>query len=257
MYEQVEKPKENKSRTVAKSVSQKKNVFSSTKYNKAIHLVFDKSSMKREDAKPSMPVVQRYPAFRVESGDYPEHKLKQVGGGIKVDIQDEYGIDISFSDTDHSDVYLEERKNLASVRLVTFDVSDDFYKAVQAMVTGKTPDAKGAKSLLAKFKDKKLPTPVATSDSWVKNKTDALHFQIEWAPYIQKSINSGKVQTYAEVMGGDDNSDQGFAVWFDGDEDIENVVFYKDKPEIGVNDVTKYMTVLEARYFGIEIEDPV
>lgn len=146
-------------------------------------------------------VIQRVMAYRVE---YPSYKIqydeqsKKVTGFLGND--DGYGINISFVLPDHSTYFASERNEsqLKGLRLVTFELDDDLWAAIEWKASGKGKK-KDLKQKWAEMVDS-LKSPSWSDGSNLTKfiKQTALAFDDHWLPVLKKGIKGTASVEYLE-----------------------------------------------------------
>lgn len=102
---------------------------------------------------------------------------------------DGFGIDISFGMPNHSEHFASDHQGTRGLRLVTFQMSEDFWCAMKHLKKfGKAYDQNRGKSWLLNKGNLKEPkgSDGASLDSFTKK--TALHFEPAWLPVLLQSV---------------------------------------------------------------------
>jgi hypothetical protein len=137
-------------------------------------------------------------AFRVDR-TFRKPKVSSGGTFDAIEVVPTEGIDISFGDEAHSDVYFASHKH-EDCRLLIWDVPDDLYKVIEAR-TDNSNKNKGKPTEGKYAKDAKWERIVSwgsvrnSTDHWVTEKNlFAPHLPHGWVEELNKRCKGTKVQ---------------------------------------------------------------
>ena len=143
-------------------------------------------------------------AFRLERGQ-DSYKIIVEGNKITdIKAEDRFGINISFDQETHLDMFLQAHKKEPNVRLVTFEVCDEFIYYVKSLKGSATKDEKksGAQWYANLSWNKKLSSPKKLSTPSSSDgvglpkgvKALSLHFDEEWFRVLMAAIVKGSAR---------------------------------------------------------------
>src|SRR5262245_15410459 len=142
-------------------------------------------------------------AYRVErAGSY---KIRVDEGTKRITtfqgVKDNFGIDISFSTSTHSDYYTDAHKKEKGVRTVAFRMSDKFWNGLKYLKKfGTSSEQKAGKTWVEQVGAHKLKEPQASDGASLDKSTKktALHFETGWLPILLTQVVGGATVTYLD-----------------------------------------------------------
>jgi hypothetical protein len=203
-------------------------------------------------------IIQRVKAYRVESPRSYKIQFSEEGYvvGFK-GIEDAYGINISFVYQEHSEYFARERENVEGLRVVEFEMNDDFWLAVEHKMG--TAPKKEKPSPKWEKKMEKLKTPSWSDGKDLPNhiKQTALAFSNEWLDVLKEAIEKrspAQISYPLEEQEVEDNDVVwGFPKKEDPKEEME--MLYKEGMEMPYKEAMKvfgdYLPLAKAKRFGL------
>lgn len=140
-------------------------------------------------------------AYRVE---YPKYKIQLNGKEDKVvgfkGSDDDKGINISFIKPDHSEYFVSERDEAQQkgLRIVSFEISDDMWKAIDWRATGKTSKTEVKPDWASRVGKLKAPSWSDGKNLTTDIKQTALGFASGWLDVLIKGVVGNASVTYLE-----------------------------------------------------------
>ena len=164
-------------------------------------------------------VIQRVMAYRVE---YPPYKVQYNAESSKVTaftgVDDGYGINISFVSPDHSTYFASERseEQLKGLRLVTFELDDDLWAAIEWKTSNKGKKKDIKQKWLEKVESLKKPSWSDGASLTKFIKQTALGFEDKWLPVLKAGVKgTASVEYYEDNEDGLKDEDKVFG-YLDG-----------------------------------------